>query len=134
MQHKVAIRTIPTKVKTLGFTLLEILVALAIFGLTIAPLLQNINAQQYAHKNMQEKTLAHWVALNKMNEARLLKDWPDIGTTTGEVEMRNHQWYWLQTVSKTTEKELRQIEIEVRYSEKDELPTTRFVGFIAKKS
>lgn len=117
-----------------GFTLLEVLVAMLIFGITVTFLLKNLNEQQRTHGEITIKTVAHWVALNKMAETRLEPKWPNIGVTRGEVEMRNRTWYWLQTVSKTTEKELRQIEIEVRLEESDENAATRFVGFIAEKS
>jgi len=116
-----------------GFTLLEVLIAMVIFGTTITFLLRNINDLQQVHTDISIKTVAHWVALNKMAETRIEGQWPNVGVTRGDVEMRNHQWYWLQTVSKTSEKELRQIEVEVRYLQSDQLPTTRFVGFIARK-
>ncbi len=127
-------KTMTLKPKAFGFTLLEVLIAMVIFGTAIVFLLQHINEQKLAHKNITEKTIAHWVAMNKMNETRMDEKWPDIGTSRGDIEMRNHEWSWLQTVSKTSEKDLRQVEIEVRYDEKDKLPTTRFIGFIAKKS
>lgn len=116
-----------------GFTLLEVLIAMVIFGTAITFMLRNINEQQRAHTEIGIKTIAHWVALNKMAEVRIEGKWPNTGVTRGEVNMRDHDWYWLQTVSKTTEKELRKIEIEVRYDESDELPATTFVGFVAKK-
>jgi general secretion pathway protein I len=119
--------------KTGAFTLLEVLIAMVIFGTTVTFLLRNINDQQRVHHDISIKTIAHWVALNKMAETKMEKTWPNIGVVRGEVEMRDHQWFWLRTVSKTTEPELRQIEIEVRYLESDENPATRFVGFIANK-
>ena len=117
-----------------GFTLLEVLIAMVIFGTTVAFLLRNINDQQRVHLDIKIKTVAHWVALNKMAETRIDDKWPNIGVTRGDAEMRNHKWYWLQSVSKTTEEKLRQIEIEVRYEASDERPATRFVGFIAEKN
>lgn len=122
-----------TRNQSQGFTLLEVLIAMVIFGTTVSFLLRNVNDQQRVHTDIGIKTVAHWVALNKMAETRIEGKWPNIGVTRGDMEMRNHKWFWLQTVSKTTEKELRQIEIEVRYLESDERPATRFVGFIANK-
>lgn len=127
--HPNSAQRLKTKVK--GFTLLEVLIAMVIFGTTVSFLLRNINDQQRAHTDIGIKTIAHWVALNQMAEVRIEGKWPNTGVTRGDAEMRNHKWYWLQTVTKTTEKDLRQIEIEVRYDQKDELPATRFVGFIA---
>ncbi|WP_196139287.1 type II secretion system minor pseudopilin GspI [Aliikangiella sp. G2MR2-5] len=121
------------KSKRLGFTLLEVLIAMVIFGTTVTLLLRNLNDQTRTHVDIGIRTVAHWVALNQMANVRMAGTWPNTGVTRGEAEMRGRTWYWLQTVSKTTEKDLRQIEIEVRYEESDELPATRFVGFIAKK-
>jgi len=117
-----------------GFTLLEVLIAMVIFGTTVTFLLRSINDQQRVHLDIKIKTVAHWVALNKMAETRMDTKWPSTGVTRGDVEMRDHQWFWLQTVSKTTEKKLRQVEIEVRYDESDDLPATRFIGFIGEKT
>lgn len=117
-----------------GFTLLEVLIAMVIFSTTVVFLLKSISDQEFAHTNISLKTVAHWVAVNKINETRSQKNWPSIGTTRGEQEMRNHTWYWSQIVSGTSEKELRQVEIEVRYQESDKFPTTRFVGFMANKN
>ena len=117
-----------------AFTLLEVLIAMVIFGTTVSFLLRNINDQERVHLDIKIKTVAHWVALNKMAETRIAKTWPSIGVTRGDAEMRDHKWYWLQTVSKTTEKEMRQVEIEVRYEQSDELPATRFVSFIGEKT
>ncbi|MET1256728.1 type II secretion system minor pseudopilin GspI [Aliikangiella maris] len=116
-----------------GFTLLEVLIAMVIFGTTVAFLVRNLTEQQRAHTDIGVRTIAHWVALNKMAEVRMAEQWPDIGVTRGDMEMRDHKWYWLQTVSNTSEKQLRQVEIEVRMEQDDENPSTRFIGFIANK-
>ncbi len=129
----IRISTPNTKNKARGFTLLEVLIAMVIFGTDVTFLLRNINDQQRVHGDIAIKTIAHWVALNKMAEVRIEGKWPNTGVTRGEVNMRNHDWHWLQTVSKTTENELRKVEIEVRYLANDDLPATKFVGFIAKK-
>jgi general secretion pathway protein I len=122
-----------------GFTLLEILIALAIFGYAAVGLISQVSNYQLAQVNASQKIIAHWVAMNQLAETRLKKEWPNTGVTRGSVEMAGSleepiTWYWLQTVSKTTEKELRQVEVEVRLEEKDENSTSRFVGFIANKN
>jgi general secretion pathway protein I len=119
--------------KSRAFTLLEVLVAMAIFGYAAVSLITNMAQYQSAQLNATQRTVAHWVAMNEMAKARLEKEWPNIGVTRGSAEMASKTWYWLRTVSKTTEKDLRQIEIEVRLEQDDELATTRFVGFIANK-
>ena len=120
--------------KIKAFTLLEVLIAMVIFGYSAVGMVSNIAKYQSAQLTSSQRTVAHWVAMNRLAETRLEKKWPNVGVTRGTAEMANKTWYWLQTVSKTTEKDLRQVEIEVRLEENDELATTRFVGFIANKA
>jgi len=117
-----------------AFTLLEVLIAMAIFGYAAVSLISNMSQYQSAQLTATQRTVAHWVAMNRMAEARLEKEWPNIGVTRGTAEMANKTWYWLRSVTKTTEKDLRQVEIEIRFEEDDELATTRFVGFIANRA
>jgi len=127
-------RQVDTPANTKGFTLLEVLIAMAIFGMAAVGLISNITQYQSTQLTASQRTVAHWVAMNKLAETRLEKDWPNVGTTRGSSEMANRTWYWIQTVSKTTEKDLRQVEVEIRLEEDDELKTTSFIGFIANKA
>ncbi len=120
--------------KVKAFTLLEVLIAMAIFGYAAVSLVAKIGNYQTAQLTASQRTVAHWVAMNQIAEARLEKNWPNIGVTRGTADMAHKTWYWIQTVSKTTEKELRQVEVEIRLEEQDELATTKFIGFIANKA
>lgn len=120
--------------KEKAFTLLEVLIAMVIFSYAAIGLMSNITKYQSAQVTSSQRTVAHWVAMNQMAETRLEKNWPNVGVTRGTAEMANKTWYWIQTVSKTTEKNLRQVEVEVRLEVKDELKVTSFVGFIANKA
>ncbi len=123
-----------TKQKDLqAFTLLEVLIAMVIFSLAAVGLLSSMTEYQSMQATSGQRTVAHWVAMNQLARTKLEKKWPNVGITRGTEEMVGINWYWLQRVSKTTEKELRQVEIEVRLEERDELATTRFIGFIANK-
>lgn len=116
-----------------AFTLLEVLIAMAIFSLAAVGLLTNLNVYQNAQVTSIQRTVGHWVAMNQVAETRLDKRWPNVGVTRGSTEMSRKTWHWIQTVSKTTEKNLRKVEVEVRVLPDDELPITKFAGFIANK-
>ena len=107
---------------------------MVIFSYAAIGLMSNITKYQVAQVTSSQRTVAHWVAMNQMAETHLEKRWPNVGVTRGVADMANTTWYWIQTVSKTTEKDLRQVEIEVRLKENDELKVTGFVGFIANKA
>lgn len=114
--------------------MLEVLVAMAIFATAAVGLASSIVDYQESQLNASQRTIAHLVAMNQLAETRLLPKWPNVGVTRGSADMANRTWYWLQTVSKTTEEELRKVEVEVRMEQEDELMVTSFVGFIANKA
>ena len=60
-----------------GFTLVEVLVALAVLAIALPALLFTIAGQISSLDYMREKSLAHWVAMNKMTELRLQNDYLD---------------------------------------------------------
>lgn len=83
-----------------GFTLVEVLVALAIvaFGLTalFAATSQTVQASTY----LREKTLAQWIALNRITEARLEGQPPADKEMSGELEYAGQTWRWeLKTIN-----------------------------------
>jgi general secretion pathway protein I len=99
----------PTK----GMTLLEVIVALAVFSIAAVAVTKSLGEQMANMPILEERTLAQWVASNQMVEARLSSEFPDIGQKEGQVELAGKQWYWRQHVVKTTDDKFRQIRISV---------------------
>lgn len=90
--------------KAAGFTLVEVLVALAIvaFGLTalFSATTQTVQASAY----LREKTLAQWIALNRITEARLEGTPPADEEMSGEIEYAGQDWRWeLKTIETPVE-------------------------------
>jgi general secretion pathway protein I len=83
-----------------GFTLIEVLVALAIVALGMGALLAALTASAGNVQALREKTLAQWIALNQVADARLNLQAPSIGTTEGDVNnFGNSNWHWQRTIS-----------------------------------
>jgi general secretion pathway protein I len=57
--------------RTAGFTLVEVMVALAIAGLSLAAVAASISQMIQAGSAMQERTYASWIAQNKITIAAL---------------------------------------------------------------
>jgi general secretion pathway protein I len=80
--------------KNQGFTLIEILIALAILSISLTAIIkatsQNIKDTAY----LQDKTIANWVAVEIMNEARLglLKLPSEPGDLTKDTKMLGQEW------------------------------------------
>lgn len=116
-----------------GFTLLEVLVALAILAIALGALVKGgvENARNAAY--LRDKALAHWVAMNKVTELQLEADWPTLGNKRGKTEMAGRDWLWRTTVAAMPEpfETIRSVEVEVRTDE-DSDPLARVTGAVAR--
>ncbi|GIU52479.1 MULTISPECIES: type II secretion system minor pseudopilin GspI [Shewanella] len=96
-----------------GMTLLEVIVALAVFSIAAVAVTKSIGDQMANLPILEERTLAQWVASNQMVEARLIETFPELGTKNGQVELAGKDWYWRQEVVKTTDDNFRMIRVLV---------------------
>ena len=118
--------------KQKAFTLLEVLVALAVLTLGIGTVIKVAGSQASQLAYLKDKTMALWVANNKANEVQLDK-WPNTGTSTGHEFMANQEWDWKLKVSNTADKDLRRLDIEVNRANEDGEPVVRFTTFTGKR-
>jgi general secretion pathway protein I len=96
-----------------GMTLLEVIVALAVFSIAAVSVTKSLGEQMANMPILEERTLAQWVASNRMVEARLPEEFPPIGKKEGEEELAGRDWYWRQEVVKTSDDNFRMISITV---------------------
>lgn len=119
-----------------GFTLVEIMIALAIFAVVSSALIKNVGMAAKQAGILQERTMAYWVAENHLNRMRLdahgiEPEFPGIGTNRQTVTMADRQWN-LQVDVESTENELvRRIEIDVM-AEGNERSLATLTGFIGR--
>jgi general secretion pathway protein I len=100
-----------------GFTLIEVLVALAIVTIGMAALLGTLSSAAGTTAYLQDKTLAEWVALNQVATVRLSKTAPTKGDSEGEVDYAGRKWKWSQTVAAMQIPGVLRIDVKVRPSE-----------------
>jgi general secretion pathway protein I len=103
-----------------GFTLIEVIVALVIIGLGMLGAIQAVSQTAGNSGYLRDKTIAHWVAMNRLTEIRLQKSAPGIDKTSDEVEMAGRRWKWTMNVTQTPVETIRRIDISVRPSEAKE--------------
>ena len=115
-----------------GFTLIEILVALVIVTVALAALITESSQNLYNATALRDKTLAHWVAMNKVTEWQLSEQWPATGRTQGEMTMGKNDWYWTMTVRDTDDRDVRRIDIEVRHDRKDERVRDAVIAYLGR--
>lgn len=97
-----------------GFTLIEVLVALAIVAIGMAAVLESLTSSANTAVYLQDKTFAEWVALNRIATVRLMGTVPLAGTSNDEIDLAGRHWEWQQKVSDTHIPGMVQIEVDVR--------------------
>jgi general secretion pathway protein I len=115
-----------------GFTLMEILVALTILAIALSAIISLASNQTLNTTHLRDKTLAHWVAMNKIAELQLSGEWPAKGKQQGDEEMGMHEWHWVRTVTTTPDERVRQVEIAVFRDRQDQHSITSLTSFLSQ--
>jgi general secretion pathway protein I len=103
-----------------GFTLIEVLAALVIVALGMMGVIQAVSQTVSNGSYLRERTLAHWIAMNRLTEARIAGEIPEIDESSGEVEYAGVRWRWSMDVQQTPVESLRRIDVSVRRADADE--------------
>lgn len=113
-----------------GFTLIEVMVALAIVALSLTAVAASMVQMIDAANAMRDRTYASWIAQNKITEMRLAADMPEVSASNGEVDYANTTWAWRAVVSTTMIDDLYRIEVGVSLAGSDDIirSVTGFVG------
>ncbi len=93
------VRVIQPNYRQRGFTLLEVLIALAIVALSAGALLGSVTSSASNVIYLKERTLAEWVALNRLAEIRMDVNMPGTGKRKGNSVMGGMRWEWEEEVT-----------------------------------
>ncbi|AXS81818.1 type II secretion system minor pseudopilin GspI [Marinobacter sp. Arc7-DN-1] len=117
-----------------GFTLIEVLIALLVFGL-IATAAAEVGSQYISsYERIRDKTLASWLADNRISQIRLQETLPGISETSRDTDYGPYRWQVTTAVLATAEARMRRIEVTVaRYRDDGAAPVpihtlSAFVG------
>lgn len=100
--------------RRMGFTLVEVLVALVIVALGSSAVLSALTTGADSTARLRERSFAEWVASNRLVEARVGREEPKPGTREGELEFAGSMWQWREDVGRTPIKGMLQIKVSVR--------------------
>lgn len=103
-----------------GFTLVEVMVALAVVAIALPALVMSLYYQVDGTEHLRDKALAQMVASNKLAELRLLSQARQSllkGSDNGQATLAGRQWSWRIESSETPVEAFFRVEITVRAGE-----------------
>jgi len=83
---------------------------------------------------MKQRTLALWVAQNRLASAQLESPWPAPGERNGDAVQASAKFAWRETVSGTPNPAFRRIEIVVADAAEPGYVLARLTGFLGQAS
>lgn len=114
-----------------GFTLVEVMVALAVLAIALPALLFSINEQVSGLSLLREKSQAHWIAMDRMTQLRVQNHYLQFLPKTrrrGDTDALGRTWYWTEVPEKTGNDQLVQITISVKNNDTDDSPVLASVS------
>ena len=122
-----------------GFTLIEILIALAVFAVVSTAMITNATQHVSQTGLLRDKTIAHWIALNELSQIksniRLEENYPQTGTTQSEINMLFTDWLVEVEVSATENDNVRRITVDVfrdEFDRDEDYSMFTLVSFVGK--
>jgi general secretion pathway protein I len=96
------------------------LVALVILALGMMAVQKALNDYAVGATYLEEKTLASWIATNKLTELGVAPTWPAVGDYEEDVEFAGRQWRCEIVVEETDVANLHRVDVSVRLQDDPE--------------
>jgi len=122
-------RLMPRTRSDAAFTLIEVLVALAIVAVALSAGMRALAQSADGASALKDRTLALWVAENRLARAQLGIDIP-AGTASGRETQANMMLAWRETITATPNPAFRKIEIVVADPAQPDYVLARLVGYL----
>ena len=116
-----------------GFTLIEILVALAIVAIALAAVSRSAASSSASAGELKRRALAGFVAENRLGELEARRVWPPVGVSEGVERQAGIDFPWRTEVFATQHPLLRRVEVQVRDPDEPAHVLRTLVGVLPKE-
>ena len=116
--------------KRAGFTLVEVLVALAIVAIALLAALRAAGQSTTNVGELRARLLAGWVAENLLAEHRARGDWLPLGIQRGREREGGIEFAWREEVIATPNPAFRRIDVFVFAAAEDARALAHYTGFV----
>ena len=113
-----------------GFTLVEVLVALAIIAIALMAALRAAGQGTSNVGELRLRLLASWVAENRLAEHRAREDWLPLGIQTGSERQGGLDFDWREEVIATPNPAFRRVDVRVFESQETSYALAHLAGFV----
>ena len=113
-----------------AFTLLEVLIALAILAIVLTAAFRGIGMVAGQAAELGERHAAQWVAQNKLAQHRMLDDFPDPASIDGTADQAGFNFKWHEDIKPTDNVLFRRIDVKVFRADGTQL--ARITGFASR--
>ncbi|MDE2366548.1 MAG: type II secretion system minor pseudopilin GspI [Betaproteobacteria bacterium] len=114
-----------------GFTLIEVLVALAVIAIALMAALRAAGMGMDNVSALRVRLFAGWVAENVLAEQRAREEWLPPGTYDGSAQQGGVDFTWREKVSETPNTTFRRVDIHV-YASGETHAVARLTGFLTQ--
>jgi len=114
-----------------GFTLIEIMVAMAVLAISMGAILAGMTRYAENAAYLRDKTVAVWIAHNRLTEIQMQPAWPAVGNSDGDVAMAGGDWRWFVTVLETPDPTVHRVQIRVQLKGRD-ADVAKLVAFVSQ--
>jgi general secretion pathway protein I len=121
-----------TRKQAKGFTLIEVLAALAVAATGLAAVAKTISSSLDVSMATETRAVANWVAGNYMTELRLSDEWPAAGTSQEDVSMGGRRWRVERTVATTPDDDVVRVTVAVSEDGDGARGVARLNGYLAR--
>lgn len=114
-----------------GFTLLEVLVAMAIVSLGLIGVFTSLNQMLGATSLLRDKTLATWIATDRITELRVTGAYPEAGVRDDVVDMAGAEWSYSIKVTAIPDLDMRRLDVTVAFADDPDNAIATVIGFLS---
>ena len=115
-----------------GFTLVEILVALAVVAVALAAGMRALAQSADGAGTLKARTLAMWVAQNRIANAEFARDLPPARRRSGDASHGGTAFVWRESVGATPNPAFRRVDVEVAEAAAPDYVLARLTGYVAR--
>ena len=115
-----------------GFTLVEVLVALAIISIALLAALRVAGGGTSSVGELRARLLGGWVAENLLAEQRARGEWPSLGILSGTQRQGGIEFAWREEVFSTPNSAFRRVEIRVFSATGGDHVLAHLTGFVVR--